>query len=156
MATLITYVKGDVRTPSGNGRKIIVHCCNDIGAMGAGVAAALFHKWPSVKSEYKQWHRSKKGFELGAVQFVKVDTDIVVGNMIGQKGIKTVGGVPPIRYGAIRKCLERVAEAAVRNNASVHGPKFGAGLAGGSWDEIERLIEETICARDIEVTIYEL
>ena len=82
--------------------------------------------------------------------------DIVIGNMLGQKGTKPSNGVPPIRYSAIRKCLEKVAIAAKKNNARVCCPKFGAGLAGGSWDKIEELIKETLCNEDIEVRVYEI
>jgi O-acetyl-ADP-ribose deacetylase (regulator of RNase III) len=150
----IRYVKGDVRKPLGSGNKIIIHCCNDIGVMGAGVAAAISQTWPDVKIEYKQWHRSQKGFKLGNVQYIKVEDDIVVCNMIGQKNIRKKNGLPPIRYSAIRKCLEKVAEAAIMNKASVHAPKFGSALAGGSWDQIEALIEECLIDKGVNVTIY--
>ena len=80
----------------------------------------------------------------------------VVCNMIGQKGIRTKGKVPPIRYGAIAKCLQTIAKASLKNNASVHCPRFGAGLAGGSWDKIEDLIEQYLSSKDIQVTVYDL
>ena len=85
----LKHIKGDVRKPIGDGNKIIIHCCNDIGVMGAGVAAAIAQKWPNVKSEYKKWHRGKQGFKLGNVQFVKVEDDLVVCNMIGQRDIRS-------------------------------------------------------------------
>jgi len=40
----ILYIKGDVTAPIGDDNKLIIHCCNDIGAMGAGVAVALYRK----------------------------------------------------------------------------------------------------------------
>ena len=33
----ITFVDGDVTKPIGNGKKYIVHCCNDLGLWGKGV-----------------------------------------------------------------------------------------------------------------------
>jgi len=72
----------------------------------------LNQRWSESKRQYKSWYQSKKGFKLGKVQFVKVEDDLVVCNMIGQKDIKTVGNVPPIRYGAIAKCLDAVMIAA--------------------------------------------
>ena len=91
----ILYINGDVREPIGEGNKLIIHCCNDIGKMGAGVAMAISRKWTEVRRQYKQWHMGNKGFKLGNIQFVKVESDIVVCNMIGQHGIKTVSKVPP-------------------------------------------------------------
>lgn len=150
----IRYINGDATAPVGTDRKILIHVCNDIGKWGRGFVVALSRRWPVTRTEYLKWYRAKKGFKLGAVQFVKVEPDIVVGNMIGQHGIRTVGKVPPIRYGALAKALERVGVAAVKNQASVHGPRFGSELAGGSWPKIEELIETHICSKDVPVTIY--
>lgn len=152
----IKYVTGDTTKPIGDGRKILIHCCNDIGLMGAGVAKAISNKWPIVKSQYRKWYKVGKGFKLGNVQFVKVTDDIVVGNMIGQKGIKSLNGMPPVRYSAIAKCLEKVAKAAISNKASVHCPRFGSDLAGGKWEEIEKLLREKIISQGVDVTVYTL
>jgi hypothetical protein len=149
-------VKGDATAPIGEGKKILIHCCNDIGAWGAGFVVALSRRWKDPEREYRKWYRSKKGFKLGKVQFVKVEDDIVVGNMIGQRDIRTKNKTAPIRYGAIRKCLEKVAEAALSNNASVHAPKSGSALAGGSWDKIEDLINKCLIEKGVKVTIYSL
>ena len=72
-----------------------------------------------------------------------------------QQGLKRVGGVPPIRYQAIRDGLAKVAEFAVEHGASVHMPRIGCGLAGGKWDEIEPLIAEELSASGVIVTVYD-
>ena len=104
----IKYIVGDATSPIGDDRKIIFHCCNDIGKWGKGFVLALSDKWPITKTEYKKWYTAKKGFKLGAVQFVKVESDIVVCNMIGQHGIRKQGKVPPIRYSALGKCFDKL------------------------------------------------
>ena len=63
-------------------------------------------------------------------------------------------GPPPIRYPAIRAGLEKVAEFAVNQNASVAMPRIGSGLAGGSWDEIEKIVEQTLGG--VAVQVYDL
>jgi hypothetical protein len=64
--------------------------------------------------------------------------------------------MPPIRYDAIDKALNKVAETAKRNNCSVHIPYLmGSSLAGGNWSEIEKLIVKNLCANDVDVTIYD-
>ena len=135
----LKHIKGDATRPVGEGDKIIVHCCNDIGAWGAGFVVALSRHWKEPERQYRQWHRSKKGFKLGKVQYVKVEEDIVVCNMIGQRDIRSKGNVSPIRYGAIRKCLEKVKETALKNKASIHCPLFGAGLEIGRASCRERV-----------------
>ena len=154
--SILEHIKGDATRPIGDGNKIIVHCCNDIGAWGAGFVVALSRQWKEPERQYKQWHRSNKGFKLGNVQYVKVEDDIVVCNMIGQRDIRTKGKVAPIRYGAIKKCLTKVKDAALKNNASVHCPLFGSGLAGGKWEVIEEMLEEVLCGNGVSVTVYHL
>jgi len=39
--------------------------------------------------------------------------------------------------------------------ASVHMPRIGCGLAGGTWDQFQPLIEETLLAANIPVFIYD-
>lgn len=155
----IRYIKGDATCPIGDDKKIIIHCCNDLvpGRWGRGFVLAL-NKWPEPKAEYMKWSKQgkKSGYKLGNLQFVKVADDIVVCNMIGQHNIKTQNGLPPIRYSAISTCLEKIAIATIRNDASIHCPRFGAGLAGGSWDTIEVLLKEHLCAQDIQVTVYDI
>ena len=152
----ILYVKGDATAPIGEGNKILIHCCNDKGRWGKGFVVAISRRWKAPETEYRKWHNSGKSFKLGNLQYVKVRDDLIVCNMIGQHDTRTIGKVPPIRYGAIKKCLEKVAEAAIMNNATVHAPKFGSALAGGSWDKIEELINECLIDKGVKVTIYSL
>jgi len=160
----INYTIGDATQPEGKGVKFIIHVCNDMGIWGAGFVMALSKKWKQPEKEYRLWvsEKFKKNatgmFKLGAVQFVNVKDDrIVVCNMIGQHGVGIGSdGIPPIRYKAIDSALETIATYALKVNATVHCPRFGAGLAGGDWKEIEQLIIKNLCSRDIDVTVYDL
>ena len=168
----ITYVVGDVREPIGNGKKMIVHCCNDLGKMGSGVALAILNKWPKVREDYIRWHKTgqtmvfdrKDGFvqdgsfKLGNVQFIRVVVgELLVINMIAQHDIVSIDGIPPIRYDAMKECLKKVYEMAYESKASVHIPyKMGCDRAGGSWDIVEKMIIEELCDKDIDVTVYDI
>lgn len=106
----ITYLVGDAMSPTGEGKKIIAHICNDCkpGRWGAGFVLALSRRWVKPESEYRKWASSNdEDFELGSVQFVQVESDIVVANMIAQRGISFRNG-PPIRHDALSVCLGRV------------------------------------------------
>ena len=153
--TDITYMKGDATYPQEDGKKLIIHCCNDEGKWGKGFVLAITKRWPEVEKKYREWYRSDENFDLGNIQAVKVEKDIAVVNMIGQHGIYANKGVAPIRYKAIESCLVKVGDLAEKYNASVCAPRFGAGLAGGKWEEIEGMILELLCARDMKVTIYD-
>lgn len=158
----INYVKGDATRPISGGPKVVIHICNDIGAWGKGFVLAISKRWSKPEKDYRNlsdnYHKKfDKPIELGLVQFVKVEDDIWVANMIAQHGIRRgIGGKPPIRYDALRICLEKVAKFAIEKNASIHCPRIGSGLAGGKWDEVSILIEKYLCSKDISIYIYDL
>jgi O-acetyl-ADP-ribose deacetylase (regulator of RNase III) len=155
----IKYIIGDATQPQGEGQKIIVHCCNDEQKWGSGFVIAISKRWAQPEKVYRS--TPVKDLRLGDVQFVPVEKDIVVANMIGQHGIKpgfitypnAVVPIQPIRYDAIKKALIKVNEHAIELNATIHGPRFGAGLAGGNWSEIEKIIKEVVT---VDVIIYDL
>lgn len=153
----ITYFSGDATDPvEVKGRKIIVHIVNTIGAWGRGFVLALSRRWKEPETEYRKWFETS-GYKLslGEVQFVKIEKELIVANMVGQESIGWRDGVPPIRYEAVDTCLKKVAAVAKKHGASVVGPRFGSSLAGGKWEEIEKLIIKNLCEQDIAVYIYE-
>lgn len=152
----IIYMKGDATTPSIQGNKIIAHICNDIGAWGKGFVLAVSKRWSEPENEYKKWYKDGTNFELGEVQFIQVSVDIYVANMIGQRDIRRGKSGQPIRYEAVDKCLEKVGEKAIELAASIHMPRIGCGLAGGKWEEIEKLINRNISSKGIAVYVYDI
>jgi O-acetyl-ADP-ribose deacetylase (regulator of RNase III) len=158
---MIHYLTGDATQPQGDGPKVIVHVCNDVGGWGAGFVVALSRRWKEPEAAYRRWHREGRdhdagAFELGAVQFVAVGPALWVANLVGQHGLGPAAGVPPVRYGAIQTGLKNVAAFARQQGATVHMPKIGAGLAGGDWDRISRIIEEQLDAKGVGVNVYSL
>jgi O-acetyl-ADP-ribose deacetylase (regulator of RNase III) len=93
---------------------------------------------------------------LGESQLVKVESELWVSNIIGQHGIGVgSGGRPPIRYDALKKGFQATARWASIHGATVHMPRIGAGLAGGSWPSIEGFIKNELVRRNVEVTVYD-
>ena len=154
----ISYLKGDATSPVGGGNRIICHVCNDIGGWGRGFVVALSKRWGAPEARYREWYKLGEhgGFALGEVQLVDVEPTLSIANMIAQHGIKTARGVPPIRYEALDACLASLTRHASSRNASVHMPRIGCGLAGGTWPDVEALIVKTLCAGGISVSVYDL
>ena len=153
----IEYIKGDATAPIGTGTKIIVHVCNDVGAWGRGFVMTLSKCWPEPEQRYHAWHKGeeKQPFALGEVQFVQVSDTVWVANVIGQRDIRTLNGVPPVRYEAIRTGLRKVALEARRLHASVHMPRIGCGLAGGDWNIVGKIVEDELANIGVPVTVYD-
>lgn len=155
---MINYQTGDATNPKGLGPKVIVHCCNDIGGWGRGFVLALSAKWSEPEAAYRTWYKEKgpDPFKLGQVQFVKVENDLWVANIIGQCHIKPTNGLPPVRYEALEMGLRKVAEFCLEHGASLHMPRIGCGLAGGDWDKMEDIINRVVVKKGVEVTVYDL
>lgn len=151
--TTIRYINGDATDPQAKGKKIIAHICNDHGGWGAGFVLAISKKWKEPEQNYREWYRSDDvSFSLGNIRVVPTKRqDISVANMIAQKGF---GGVA-VKYDMLRKCLAQLAVVALEQGASIHMPLIGCGLAGGSWNKVEPIIEEELCQKGIEVTVYQ-
>jgi len=152
----IKYTKGDATNPIGEGNKIIVHVCNDVGGWGRGFVMALSARWKQPELKYREWAKSGKNFALGEVQLVQVEATLWVANLIGQHDIKKgKDGTSPVRYEAIKKGLATVGHYARQLEASVHMPRIGCGLAGGTWDNIEPSIHQGLTGVGVETVVYD-
>lgn len=165
---MISFVKGDATQPIGIGPKAIAHVCNDRGGWGRGFVVAVSQRWPAPEQAYRHWNAQHlwegMPFELGYVQFVRVETDIHIANMIAQAGYgknnqalhrgSESDATPPIRYDALERCLTDVAGWAKSRGATVHMPRIGCGLAGGKWELIEPILKKTLS--ELAVFVYDL
>ena len=154
----IHYLKGDATRPVGDKHRIIVHVCNDLGKWGKGFVLAISKRWLTPEQVYKRSFDAELTPALGDVQFVPVEDTITVANMIGQHGVRSPRNKTapaPIRYEAVKKGLSSVSVRALENEASVHMPRIGCGLSGGSWEEMEPIIDRTLIAKGIDVFVYD-
>jgi len=154
---MITYKKGNALSIENIiGAKIIAHICNDIGKWGSGFVVPLSKKFPKSEREYRSWHKCdilyNKEFKLGNMILVKVTDNIYVANMIAQHDIRWKNNIAPIRYNDLRKCLNELNKHAISLNASIHMPRIGAARAGGSWNEIESIINDEL---KTDITVYD-
>jgi O-acetyl-ADP-ribose deacetylase (regulator of RNase III) len=153
----IRYLKGDATEPVVR-PAIIVHVCNDVGVWGAGFVIALSRKWSQPEKLYRRWFLEKRigtgqQFALGRTQYVSVEPDIQVANMIAQTGLGTRNGIIPLRYNALKECLKSVYMHLDKERETVHMPRIGCGLAGGDWNEVEKIINEVMTC---DTYVYDL
>lgn len=159
----IQYIKGDVTKHCFN-NSILVHIVNTSGVAASGVVVPIERKWPDSIKRYRQWYKEVDlydevldeiiPFQLGQVQFTKCN-NVIVANMLAQHMARTINEVylRPINLEALKECMLRVAEVAIKLNCEIIGPKFGSLRAGASWEnEIEPMINELWSG--LKVTIY--
>ena len=156
----IHYIIGDATLPieTEAENRLIVHCCNTIGAWGAGFVVPLGNRYPLAKEGYKKFINENKGKSiLGEVNEVKVADNIYVENLMGQSFlVRKANGEIPCNYVAIETGFLNIIKKH-KQNFSIHMPRIGCGLAGGDWQTIEEIIQRTfIDIADVDVYVYDL
>lgn len=157
---MITYTTGDATRPipGPKGRvPIIAHCCNTLGRWGSGFVLALDKRWSEPRETYLAATRNG-----GTVSYAEVwedddpDKPLIVANIIGQDGVIGDDNPTPIKYNWISSGFTKIGDQFSPDLFDIHMPRIGCGLAGGSWDRIEPLIEKNLTSRGFLVTVYDL
>lgn len=153
----IQFLVGDATEPRGSGHRIVAHVVNDkTPNWGAGFGLAVRESWPEVQDAFRAWVASKPDvLQLGNVYHSQISSDITFFQMICQHGYGP-SPTPRLRYGALKACLDQLTNFALTSHATIHMPRIGAGQGGGVWGLIQQLIDETLSARGVQVTIYDL
>lgn len=143
----IKYIQGDVTEAS---QRIIGHGCNAQGKMNSGVAKAIRTKFPFAYQEY-----IKANLRLGdnIVALVGKDQHYkIIVNMVTQE-YYGYNGDRYCDYDAIRCCIKDLNEIAKSfGETEIALPKIGAGLGGGDWNIISKIIEKE--SKDFKAIIY--
>ena len=165
----LTIIEGDATEPQTTYKKeivIIPHCCNNEDKWGSGFVLALNKKWSEPEKKYRAFCECNKMARimlpiLGKVCYAKINSYLVVANMIGQDGCKSADNPKPVKYWALASAMREVVgyidmiKSQTSNPVVIHCPKFGSDLAGGNWAFILELIREIWLENGIDVVIYE-
>ena len=126
---------------------IIVHGCNALGVMGAGVALAVRKKYPGAFLVYRdQWLMT--GLQVGSIIPYRVpklagEPALFIVNAVTQQNVGT--RQRQVDYEGLGRCFNKIATFAREQNIDeVHFPLIGCGLAGGEWGVIEPIIAEEL------------
>lgn len=149
---MISIISGDLLQAK---EAAICHQVNCQNVMGSGVAKAIFTKWPEVKTEYHRFCNGRRPRDLlGRIQVVNLSEfsagDKVVINIFGQLNCGH-DKICYTRYDALETAFDEINRVdEFKSLAFPYG--FGCGLAGGNWQQVERLMLEHLF--NVDVTIY--
>ncbi len=150
----IIYKKGNLITAS---ELVIVHGCNNRGVMGSGVARDIRRIFPEAYQLYKNYFKDC-GLDMGEVIWV-YEIQKWIGHCITQDGYGK-DGKKYVSYDAIRRCMRNINHSGhlkvAHDNTllNVAMPLIGAGLGGGDWNIISKIIEEE--SLQFQPIVYEL
>lgn len=151
-------VSGDLLELAEQGNfDIIVHGCNCFHTMGAGLAAQIAKNYPQVVEADKRTAAGDPS-KLGTLQIIapSISTFLIVNAYTQFKyGTDSL----QVEYGAVRSCFTKLRLYAQERRkygqaARIGYPKIGAGLAGGDWNIISRIIEEELQGLDHTLVEY--
>jgi len=145
--TTMKKVRGDLIDLALRGDfDLIVHGCNCLNAMGAGIALTIKKVFPEAYAADCKTSRGDKN-KLGTISSATVrrnGRDITIVNAYIQFHWRGEGVLT--EYDALRSAFRHVkAEFSGRRMAY---PLIGAGLAKGDWKQIERIINEELAGED--------
>lgn len=153
----IEYSNGDASESLGK-NFIICHVVNNKKKWGKGFVLSLEKKIPGAKKSYINFFsETNENNVLGYVDFYSRN-DVFVASLFAQDGIrKNVKdkGVY-ISYESLKRSLNIVRYFCLLNRKSIQMPRIGAGLAGGDWGIIAKIIQNHICYYGIRCVVIDL
>jgi O-acetyl-ADP-ribose deacetylase (regulator of RNase III) len=148
---MINYIDGDVVKLAKEGTfDVVVHGCNCLSTMGAGVAPQMAKAFGCDKFEMETWGPTIK--KLGNIDYVTFVDGLTVVNAYTQYRYgrnHADGDVAPFDYEAFTVCARKMNN--VFKGKHIGMPKIGSHLAGGDWGRIETIIEKELS--DCKVTV---
>lgn len=133
----VSVISGDLLTVDAD---IICHQCNCVSRSAAGLAKAIFDKWPHTNIYETRIYASTPG----EVFFQRATNDKVIAHMIGQfsPGPPKKHDSSEGRITAFQKCLDEIARRFLGMHIKIAFPVgIGCGLAGGHWPTYKAMIQ---------------
>jgi len=146
-------VEGDLITFALEGQfDVIVHGCNCFCTMGAGIARVIQEEFPEAYAADLvtiKGDRNKLGnFSFATVKRNKHEITIVN----GYTQFHFHGDSVLVDYDAVQSLFKKVKQH--YSGKRIGYPKIGAGLAGGDWARISRIIDLELAEEDHSLVIY--
>ena len=147
---MIKYKEGNLLNILGE-FDVVLHGCNIYHTMGAGIAEQFKKRYPQVYAADVDNTIYGDRSKIGTCSRARVgNTDIL--NCYTQFEFNIKRGHMNFDYDAFRSVLKLVKENYTGKRIGM--PQLGAGLAGGKWTEIEKIIEEGLPNEDVTVILY--
>jgi len=132
---------------------VIIHGCNCFCKMRNGIAKQIANTFPDAEkmdSLTTIGDRAKLGQVTTSTFFNYNLNTFVIVNAYTQYGINRDGS--ELSYPAIRSCFKEVKR--LFSGLRIGYPKIGAGLAGGDWNIVSKIIDEELEGEDHTLVIF--
>ena len=148
-------IYGNLITLAEQGRfDVIVHGCNCQNTMGKGIAKEIATRYPAAYAIDKATKHGDPN-KLGTYTKYLTDKGFTIINAYTQYDYRTAThavGPVLVDYTAVERVFARIARDYGKYRIGI--PLIGAGLAGGDWDIISRIIKHHM--GDADITLVRL
>lgn len=130
---------------------VIAHGCNCMNTMGAGLAAVIRTHFPDAWAADQATVKGSRA-KLGTCSFAVVRIGahaLHVVNAYTQFDYRGDGVL--VDYDAVHHCMGWIKTRYSRRRIGL--PLIGAGLAGGHWPTIHRIIGDTLSGEDVTIVV---
>ncbi len=149
----MNVVTGDLLAMARNGEfDVIIHGCNCMHMMGAGIAAQIARQFPDAVdvdniTEYASI--TKLGYFSSVVVECANDHHLKIINAYTQ-----YNGGADLNVDALAHCFKEIAIHLRGTRVKIGYPQIGCGIAGGNWDEIAPIIDRELEGFDHTLVMY--
>lgn len=128
---------------------VIIHACNCLNIMGAGLAKQIQTTFPEVLIQDKEYHnkcKKEKIEQLGTIDIVQSkELKLEIINCYTQKNIGYNRNTTYTDINAVESCMRHIQDKYVGNSKLIGIPyKFGCGLGRGDWPLIKEIIDKEL------------
>jgi O-acetyl-ADP-ribose deacetylase (regulator of RNase III) len=149
----MNYIDGDLITLAKQGQfDVIAHGCNCFCNMKKGIAPKMAKAFGCDKFPLEDKQYKGDAAKLGKIDYktislgIYADKQLSVVNVYSQYDYR---GIKPFDAAAFTSAMKEINKAFAGKHIGL--PLIGAGLAGGDWDEISKIIDKEL--KDCTVTI---
>lgn len=138
---------------------VIIHGCNCFHKMGAGIAKEIATRYPIVYDADKKRTEYGSRLKLGSYIFVNVNSPV-----LNDHNFYVVNAYTQYYYGKRKNkqhLIHHWIQCVFKELAyefygyRIGYPKIGAGLAGGDWNEISKIIDYELDGHDHTLVVLE-
>mgnify|MGYP006160996517 FL=1 len=136
---------------------VITHGCNCMSNMGAGIAPQMAKAFGVDQYPLESFTRKGDINKLGQIEWL-IERDGAIPFVVNSYtqfsyGKNHADGVSkPLDYEALTLCMRKINHRFSGKHIGL--PKIGAGLAGGDWNRIKKIIQTELKDMKVSVVIY--
>ena len=157
-------IKGNLLDLADQGKfDVIIHGCNCFNAMGGGIARQIAERYPEVEAADNLTEKGSKK-KLGTTdvvvvtrpfKFLGITIPLLSKSFVVFNAYTQYNPGADFNYEAIRDCFRLIKDSISGIGMKIAYPMIGAGIAGGDWNVISKIIDQELEGEDHTLVVWD-